>query len=170
MRGIYAREHAAKVQTPVSRRAKLVHLVFPLCNDSLKREHWICFRSSWKKRICPPATAWYPSLLAHRINYKLTISKSHGQTRVKQTQHGDKVFFFFSQERQTNLGFTLTICTAVSAAQAIVKITNFISLYSSSTFLFNLLLERHPISGRTVRTSCFSKGSTGLWLTGSDQA
>lgn len=95
MRGIYAREHAAKVQTPASRRAKLVHLVFPLCNDSLKREHWICFRSSWKKRICPPATAWHPSLLAHIINYKLTISKSHGQTRVKRTQHGDKVFLFF---------------------------------------------------------------------------
>lgn len=168
MRGIYAREHAAKVQTPASRRAKLVHLVFPLCNDSLKREHWICFRSSWKKITCPPATAWHPSLLAHIINYKLTISKSHGQTRVKQTQHGDKVVFF--PTRTANKPWFYINHMHCSAAQAIVKITNFISLYSSSTFSFNLLLERHPISGRTVRTSCFSKGSTGLWLTGSDQA
>ncbi len=75
---------------------------------------FMCFCSSWKKIICPSASVWHPPLLARIFNYKLTISESHEQMRLKQTQHGDEGF---SRERQTNHGFTLTIRPAVRLKQ-----------------------------------------------------
>lgn len=76
-----------------------------------------------EKIICP-ASVWHPSLLARIFNYKLTISKSHGQTRLKPTRHGDEGFFFL-QEWQTLVGFTLTIRSAVSQAQTMAKTAHF---------------------------------------------
>lgn len=74
-----------------------------------------------EKLICPSVLASFSS--GSYFNYKLTVSKSHGQTRLKHTQHWDKGFL---QERQTNLGFTLTIRAAVSAAQTMRKTTSFL--------------------------------------------
>lgn len=45
-----------------------------------------------EKIISPSASAWHPSLLAHTFNYKLTLSISHGQTRLKPTQYGVEGF------------------------------------------------------------------------------